>query len=328
MANPRYSVVIAAYNAQSTLPKAISSVQQQTISSWEICAVDDGSTDETGTMLDALAESDERIKVYHQPNAGPGAARRFALSKCTGDCIAFLDADDYYSPDYFEQCEQEFSRDRIDLLFVNRVEEKPDGKIIGRTSLGANRGLAKSLIIRRQMTGVIGWGMGKVFRRDLLGSVRAGFTDLEVGEEALFGFEVVNAANAIGFVDECVYHCLRHEGGQHEKGGENPWLPVVHAMSSHLASVGELKNYMPTINSFALRALCIAVYRASTKEVSIHGASNAVSDLYTKYVDEFDFDHLDLEAMDKASLLILRLLRSRHFWLIVLASRFRKMFRP
>lgn len=91
----RVSVVIPAYNAAPFIAEAINSLLAQTRPPFEIIVVDDGSTDRTASIATSFPE----VKLVRQANHGtPGAARNTGLRHCTGDFIAFLDADDRSRP--------------------------------------------------------------------------------------------------------------------------------------------------------------------------------------------------------------------------------------
>ena len=95
---PTISVVIPAYNAALTLPRALDSVLAQTYAAHEIIVVDDGSTDHTAeTMQRYLLHPG--IRYLRQANAGPSAARNQGVAQASGEWIAFLDADDWYYPE-------------------------------------------------------------------------------------------------------------------------------------------------------------------------------------------------------------------------------------
>lgn len=91
--NPLVSVVIPAYNAAKYLPEALDSVFQQTYAPIEVIVVDDGSTDNTASLL---VEYGTRIKLICKPNGGIGSARNAGMRAATGSMIAFLDADDIW----------------------------------------------------------------------------------------------------------------------------------------------------------------------------------------------------------------------------------------
>lgn len=100
---PGISVIVPVYQAEKFLPACAKSVTNQTFSDWELLLVDDGCTDGSGAVCDALAEADSRIRALHQPrNAGVSEARNRGLREARGEYIAFLDADDAFEPQALE----------------------------------------------------------------------------------------------------------------------------------------------------------------------------------------------------------------------------------
>ena len=98
-------MIVPAYNAAGTVEQAIRSVRAQTSQSFEVIAVDDGSTDGTPGVLHELAVEDDRIHVVRQDNAGPSAARNAAIERAKGAYVTFLDSDDLLMPRYLETME-------------------------------------------------------------------------------------------------------------------------------------------------------------------------------------------------------------------------------
>ena len=94
--NPRFSVVIPAYNSAATLARAIESVRAQSWPAHEIIVVDDGSTDATAEVARQFGED---VRLIRQPNSGVSAARNAGAAAASGDWLAFLDADDWYAPE-------------------------------------------------------------------------------------------------------------------------------------------------------------------------------------------------------------------------------------
>ncbi|MCT7984818.1 glycosyltransferase family 2 protein [Laspinema sp. A4] len=98
---PKISIIIPAYNAEKTILETWISIQNQTFSDWEVIVINDGSTDQTLPILQTI--NDPRLKVFSYTNAGLPIARNRGLAEVTGDYIAFLDADDLWTPDKLEQ---------------------------------------------------------------------------------------------------------------------------------------------------------------------------------------------------------------------------------
>lgn len=99
--NPSVSIIMPCYNAAAYLSQSIASVQSQTISDWELIAVDDGSSD--GTLAWLKTQTDPRLRVHTQTNQGVSAARNAGLKLVRGQFVAFLDADDTWAPNFLEK---------------------------------------------------------------------------------------------------------------------------------------------------------------------------------------------------------------------------------
>jgi glycosyltransferase involved in cell wall biosynthesis len=95
------SVIIPAYNAAASLGLTLASVFCQTLTSYEVIVINDGSTDGTA---DVVRQSGDRIVYIEQTNQGQGAARNAGLNAATGEFVAFLDADDCWQPEFLERC--------------------------------------------------------------------------------------------------------------------------------------------------------------------------------------------------------------------------------
>lgn len=95
------SVIIPAYNAQRTILETIESVRQQTFQDIEIIVINDGSTDQTSSIINSIYDS--RIQFYDYPNGGPSIARNRGITHANGKYISFIDADDLWTPDKLEK---------------------------------------------------------------------------------------------------------------------------------------------------------------------------------------------------------------------------------
>lgn len=97
-AQPRISAVIPLYNKRAYVERAVASVLQSGYPAHDVIVVDDGSTDDGPQRVRAMG--DPRVRLIRQPNAGVSAARNRGISEAGGDYVAFLDADDYWTPEY------------------------------------------------------------------------------------------------------------------------------------------------------------------------------------------------------------------------------------
>jgi hypothetical protein len=108
-AKPIVSVVIPAYNHATYLSHAIRSVLRQTYPQWEAIIVDDGSTDDTESVV--AQHLDPRICYIYQENQGLSSARNTGIRAASGEYLSFLDADDEWEPTFLECCRRVLERD-------------------------------------------------------------------------------------------------------------------------------------------------------------------------------------------------------------------------
>ena len=88
------SVIIPVYNVQQYLDRCVRSVLDQTLPDLEVILIDDGSTDQSGSMCDAYAARDARVRVLHLENGGPARARNQGIRAARGTFVGFVDSDD------------------------------------------------------------------------------------------------------------------------------------------------------------------------------------------------------------------------------------------
>ena len=94
------SIVIPLYNKESCVQKTIDSILVQSFKDFEVVIVDDGSTDGSARIVSSIP--DDRIKLVTKPNGGPSSARNRGIKEAKGEYVAFIDADDIWSPDYLK----------------------------------------------------------------------------------------------------------------------------------------------------------------------------------------------------------------------------------
>lgn len=97
------TVLMPIYNAERFLYDSIGSLLAQTSDNWKLICIDDGSTDNSKSIVDEYCKKDARIKLICQENAGPAVARARAIENADTEYVAILDSDDAYAPDYVEK---------------------------------------------------------------------------------------------------------------------------------------------------------------------------------------------------------------------------------
>lgn len=113
------SVIMAAYNAEKTISQAVESVLNQTYKDIELLIIDDCSTDATWSIIEELANKDQRIVLFrNEVNSGVSKTRYYGLQKAKGDWIAILDSDDAWKSDKLEKQIDIYKKTGAELIFT------------------------------------------------------------------------------------------------------------------------------------------------------------------------------------------------------------------
>lgn len=201
----KVSVIVPVYNVAPWLEECLDSALGET-GNIEVVCVDDGSTDDSGAILDAYAaKSGGRMKVLHKANGGVSSARNAALKMATGDWIMFLDGDDVLARGWFsvvsgmaERCPD------VPVLGFDRTTKLP----LKPVSLGEVREMDISR--RLPLVSFVNDMWQFAYRRSLLAGLE--FGPYTHGEDKLFQGEAMLRADRIALCDAIVY-CYRQREG-------------------------------------------------------------------------------------------------------------------
>ncbi len=113
---PKVSIILPVYNVEKYIRQSLDSLINQSLQEIEIICVDDGSTDKSGQICDEYSKRYKRVKVIHKNNAGTGAARNDGLRVATGECIAFVDPDDWIRLNMLERLYNLLKEKNVDIV--------------------------------------------------------------------------------------------------------------------------------------------------------------------------------------------------------------------
>jgi len=101
--NPLVSIIVPAYNTAEFIDECVKSILNQTYNNIEIIIIDDGSTDNTLSLVKSLYGSNELVSIFTKKNDGPSSAKNYGIKKANGDYITFVDSDDWIDPDMIKE---------------------------------------------------------------------------------------------------------------------------------------------------------------------------------------------------------------------------------
>lgn len=117
--NPKVSVIVPIYKAESYLYKCIDSLLTQTLADIEILLIDDGSPDGSGMICDEYARKDSRVKVFHKSNGGVASARQCGLDHACGEYVIHADPDDWVESDMLQSLYEKAVEEDADMVICD-----------------------------------------------------------------------------------------------------------------------------------------------------------------------------------------------------------------
>lgn len=136
--NLKISVVLPVYNCEKYIARSIESVLGQTYDNWELIIVNDGSKDSSEKIVRKFTERDKRIKLINQENQGVSVARNLGIDEAIGDILMFLDADDWFEEDAFEEVVINWD-DSVQMLLFDYYDVPEKGRKQYRKHFKENR---------------------------------------------------------------------------------------------------------------------------------------------------------------------------------------------
>lgn len=137
---PLVSVITPTYNRAGFIAEALNSVLAQSYGNFELLVVDDGSTDETATVLESFTP-DSRVRCFYQPNQGQSVARNLALAHARGDLVCFLDSDNVWPETKLARQVAVF-RDapEVDVVYGDIITIDEQGREVSRKNMRRHSG--------------------------------------------------------------------------------------------------------------------------------------------------------------------------------------------
>lgn len=203
------SVIIPAYNSAEFLEENVQSISNQSYAKLEIVIVNDGSTDETGDIIEKMRAKDSRIVAIHQDNVGLSGARNTGMRHATGEYLTFMDSDDYIDREYIAALVSGMRADDCDIMCAPRVTVYGDVKVTGqiRTEVMTGMDMARDFLASISHEYDAAWG--KLFRTATIMQQGLAFPVGRRHEDIVFLLTSYIAARRIGFIDNAFYYYVQ-----------------------------------------------------------------------------------------------------------------------
>lgn len=225
---PKVSIIVPVYNAEKYLRECVDSILDQTVREIELILVDDGSVDSSPAICDSYAEKDPRVKVIHKQNGRAASARNAGLRAAEGEYIAFVDSDDWISPDMYEK----MLLSGADVALCDYVRFRENEQFpFTQPSISAGfynkEQIRKNIYPHLVMDGVefpitiSNWVL--LIKRSVIKDNDLAYReDIHISEDAPFGSEILYCANSFCYLKgEALYHYRMTEGSASKT--HKPW---------------------------------------------------------------------------------------------------------
>lgn len=323
----KFSIIVPVYNSEEYLERCISSIQKQTYHDWELILVDDGSKDKSWNIICKYANDDSRIKSVHQENSGPGMARNTGIDVATGDYLVFVDSDDYIDEDYLLLMVPKIEQN--DLVFIDVLQVNCKGKIIHEEKMSDYKDLSKDAILRSMMTGKIPWGgVRKCVKRSLLNENNIRYSDLKIGEEAVFSFKSLYFAGNIEFlVEKPVYMYEVHKESQSTIKDNDPWGGAFIVLKKYLIENKLYSKFADTLNAFNVSSSVVSIDRI-TQYYYGEDREKKLKERVTEFKHRFDYDYdIDKISLAFKAKIFSTFLKRGYVFPIIVASKIKGIIR-
>lgn len=203
------SVIVPVYNVAADLPRCLDSILAQSHPNVEIVAVDDGSTDESGTILDQYRAKYPEIRVIHKENGGVTSARLRGVREASGDWIGFIDGDDEIEPEMFERLMANAKTHGADISHCGYQMVFTDGRVHYFHNTGTVEIHNQFQALRELLSGQrIEPGLcNKLYRKSLFQGWKMD-EGIKINEDLLMNYYLFSNAEISVFDDWCPYHYI------------------------------------------------------------------------------------------------------------------------
>lgn len=215
MTEPFFSIVIPVLNRRILFEETLACLRGQSFHDWECLVIDDGSTDGTREMVEAIAREDQRIRLLAKPpeaRRGPSASRNIGLRAAKGRFVHFFDSDDLLADDFYEFCHRRVETGGNEFFAVGiRWFVEPSGNGLD-WDLSEAKPFHREEFAARAVASVHNiWTQNVVWRRDLLLSLESGYReDLSQVEDLEFSVRAILSARSFDFDDSPRVYIRRH----------------------------------------------------------------------------------------------------------------------
>lgn len=278
----KISIIVPVFNVAPYIEKCIESIRNQTLSEIEIILVDDGSTDQSGTICDEFGKKDSRILVLHKENGGLSSARNIGIAAATGKYIGFVDGDDWIATEMYQELYELAETENGQIVTCRYREIYDDCDAISATVSGKYVVYNEQETLEKFFLKHISESVcDKIFERSLFTTVR--FSEGEINEDTCVVVKLLMQSRKTVQLEREFYFYRKRKGSITRSGYSESFQIVVKHMkqiaSWIMADHPDLDIYMRSFFGTHYFYLLLAILNETDRD-------KYKSD-YKKYFKEF-----------------------------------------
>ena len=319
----KISIIIPVYMSRFFLFKNFENLKNQTYNNIEIIYVNDGSPDDSGIICENFKKMDSRVNVIHQANLGAAEALNTGINNSTGDCIMFLDADDWIELNTCELAISTLLKLNVNLLFWPNIKEYAsksvpypsffkNSKIFLNEDINYLRrrmiGLFKEELSNPMQTDAFNAGWGKLYRSDIIKKNKLKWTDTKIvgSSDVLFNAQLMPYVNSAYYLNSHLHHYNKNNPNSLtktynytlEQKFRNLFKELQFLISVHYTEPKEQGIFQEALNNRIVLSIINISLGYVSKGMSFEGYKmfcNLIkSDMYEKSLSKMEIKYLPL----------------------------------
>ena len=292
----KISVVVPAYNVEKYIEKTLKSIVNQTLREIEIIVINDGSTDDTLSIIKRLMLEDKRIILINKKNGGVSQARNDGIKIAKGEYVSFIDGDDWIEEDFFKDSYKYGSENNLDIVmsdayldYFRRKKTKYLKELEVQKIISGEEYLKQ--LYKNNCLKVV-WN--KIVKREIFIKNDLFFLEnVPSGEDMNLTIKLGYVVSKIGKINKAYYHYIQYPQSVTKQKTSNKIYPF-------LKSFDDIRNFIKKIDSNLLKKDEVKIYEYEVKSIQnfVVKDSNWKNEDYIKAVEIF-LDLVKSEKIDK-----------------------------
>lgn len=207
---PKISVIVPIYNVEKYLERCLNSIINQTFNDIEVICINDGSTDNSGKILNKYQKY-TNFRIIEQTNVGISETRNIGLNLAQGDYISFIDSDDFIDSNFYEVLYNNAVKFKADIACAGiiRENEKKSAKIIEYKNIQITDNIKDKFILSQCPKYNFVWN--KIYKRDFLTGKNISFVSGMIYEDMCFTPDILEKSGALVVCTNTYYHYWKHK---------------------------------------------------------------------------------------------------------------------